>query len=288
VALVDLDEPLAAIDTGDHDRAVLVLRAAGSIVGQLDLPAEDVSRPGRLRAAIPAAAEAAAAEARLRARIARALAGTPAQPPAEPGVAVIVCTRDRPRDLERCLGALGRLRPPAREIIVVDNAGSDPRTAEVCATAAVTRIEEPLPGQTRARNRGLAETRAELVAFTDDDCMPDPDWLDGLGELFADPLLAAVTGPVSPRELGTPAQYAFERHGGFDRRVRRVRLDAVGGGPLATAAAAGAGANMIVRREAVAGIGAFAEDLGPGTPARAGDDTDLFRRLLRAGPADGA
>src|SRR5436305_8342737 len=111
----------------------------------------------------------------------------------------------------------------------------------------------------------MLETSGELIALTDDDCAVDSRWLDALAEPFDDPLTAAVTGPVAPVELETPAQVLFEAHGGFDRGLKRHVYDGTTTSPVRIAGRAGAGANMILRRSALRRVGLFAEDLGPGT-----------------------
>lgn len=281
VALVDLDE-LEPLAPGPHPESLLVVRAAGAVVGQVLVP-DGPLEPEAQRAAVGAELELYADEARLRARIDAALGRDGADPGPPPTVSVVVCTRDRPDDLARCLDALVRLRTRPQEVIVVDNAGSDPRTHDVCRARGVRLLLEPTPGQTRARNRGIAAAEGALVAFTDDDCIVDEGWLDDLGRAFADPLTAAVCGGMSPWELDAPAQYLFEAHGGFQRHPRPLRLEALTTSPSRAASVAGAGGNMILRREAIVAVGGFAEDLGPGTPARSSDDKEAFQRLLRAG-----
>src|SRR5206468_1882049 len=69
------------------------------------------------------------------------------------------------------------------EAIVVDNNATD-RTAEVVARfakdprfPAFRYLHEPRPGVAFARKRGLSEARGGLVAFVDDDCLLEPDWI---------------------------------------------------------------------------------------------------------------
>src|SRR5204862_5075183 len=88
---------------------------------------------------------------------------------------------------------------------------------EVCQGFPVAYVSEEAPGLARARNRGILEASRQLIAFTDDDCVVDPSWLDSLAGAFADPLVTVVTGYVGPLELETPAQYVFHQHGGFGR-----------------------------------------------------------------------
>jgi glycosyltransferase involved in cell wall biosynthesis len=167
--------------------------------------------------------------------------------------------------------------------VVVDNCPSDERTRALCAELPVRYLREPIPGQARARNRGILESDGELVAFTDDDCVVDPGWLDGLAAPFADPLVMAATGYIGPLELETRAQYLFEMHRGFEKHFDRVVFDGVKAPPAVAAGPSGAGANSIFRRRALEELGGFAEDLGPGTPARSSDDTWAFYLLLAAG-----
>ncbi|HSD78534.1 MAG TPA: glycosyltransferase, partial [Solirubrobacteraceae bacterium] len=282
---VDLDRGLEPLTVPQgYPSALLIVHQQGAVLGQVLLPARGVIPVEEQWSAIAHRMGAAIWRQRLRRSLAElAAASGPPVPAADPPVAVVVCTRDRTDQLRACLDSLLALRTPAAEILVVDNAPSDDRTRRLCDGYPVRYVLEPLPGQTRARNRGIVETGAAVVAFTDDDCVVDAGWLDGLGEAFRDPLVMAVTGYTGPLELEHHAQYLFELHGGFDRHPEPVLFDPLKTDPIIGAATAGAGANMMFRREVFRAVGLFAEDLGPGTPARAGDDKDAFYRVLAAG-----
>src|SRR5438270_3179915 len=168
-------------------------------------------------------------------------------------------------------------------MIEVDNAPTSDATRSVCESRDVRYVVERIPGQSRARNRGIALSEGDLVAFTDDDCVADSQWLADLGGEFFDPLVMSVTGFVGPASITAPAQLHFEAHGGFERHPERRRFEAVGHSPLMAAAIAGAGANMIFRRSVFSLVGVFAEHLGPGTPARSSDDKEMFYRVLAGG-----
>ncbi|MGH3104659.1 MAG: glycosyltransferase family 2 protein [Gaiellaceae bacterium] len=263
---------------------MLVICSEGSVLGQFELPATEVLPVDVQRAAIAERLGIALWRREALAVLRRAFGVDGASAgPSEPPVSVVVCTRDRPDELARCLESLARLRTSPLEVIVVDNCPSDERTREVCQESSVRHVLEPIPGQSRARNRGIIEARGELVAFTDDDCVVDPGWLDGLGAELADRLVLALTGYVGPLELETPSQFLFEAHGGFDRGFKRRVFDGVRINPTLAAGRVGAGANAIFRRAAFEQLGLFAEDFGPGTPARAADDNDMFCRILDAG-----
>ena len=285
VVRLSLDEPLRPIEVEERYRdLVLVVRSRGRLLGEITLPASRVVPVDVQRAAIVQNLGeqlwknhfAERFEQATRANA--ALANSP-----RPTVSVVVCTRDHPDDLRTCLESLLALGTPADEIIVVDNCPSDDRTRRVCAEFPVRYVLERVPGASRARNRGILEASGELVAFTDDDCVVDPGWLDGLGGVFADPLVMASTGYIGPFELETRAQYLFELHGGFERHSSATVLDGLSRSPASAAGPAGASANAIVRRSAFEEVGLFAEDLGPGTPARGAEDRYAFYRILEAG-----
>jgi glycosyltransferase involved in cell wall biosynthesis len=201
-------------------------------------------------------------------------------------VSIVICTRDRSASLARCLASLARLDPAPHEVVVVDNASSDGETARVVAATPFRYVREDTPGLDRARNRGIAEARHDLIAFTDDDVEADPGWLRALAATFADLAVAGVTGRVLPASLETPAERLFQSYGnGMDKGGAPRLFDPAALKPadLLRAQAVGVGANMAFRRQALAAVGGFDPDLDAGTPAAGGGDLDLFHRLLAAG-----
>lgn len=209
-------------------------------------------------------------------------------PPVATAVSVVVCTRDRPEALGRCLDSLRRGRVRPREIVVVDNASRTDATRDlVAAMPDVRYVREHRPGLSIARNTGVRETTGEIVAFTDDDVVVDPEWVSNLVPPFADARVMAVTGTVLPGELTTRAQrMAEERLWSFNREFRPRTFDAryfarmrARGVPVWHV---GAGANMAFRRDAFARVGPFDERLGAGA-AGCSEDSELWYRLLAEG-----
>lgn len=199
-----------------------------------------------------------------------------------PSATVAICTRDRPDDLARALGAVSAAAQ-GRAVVVVDNCPSSERTREVAAAwPGVSYVREDRPGLNAARNRALREARTDIVAFTDDDAAPERAWLDALLRNFDHPLVAAVTGLTLPLELETPAQEWFERFTPFGRGYFRIVFDPLHCSPH-SAGQVGAGANMAVRRTAIEATGPFDERLDAGTPTRSGGDHEMFSRLLARG-----
>ena len=205
-----------------------------------------------------------------------------------PLVTVAVCTRGRPALLARGLDALARLDYPALDLLVVDNAPTDTTTEDVVrARPGVRYACEPLAGLDRARNRAIAEARGEILAFTDDDAVPDPAWPRALAAAFASAAdVMAVTGLVLPLAVDTEAQELFERAGGFGTgfapRIHRAgRAEAIA--RYGEAGRLGTGANMAFRRSVFDAIGHFDPALDVGTPTNGGGDIEMLFRVVHAG-----
>lgn len=217
---------------------------------------------------------------------------------AAPGVSVVVCTRDRTDLLAVCLPSLLALDYADFEIILVDNAPRTSATADLVAAQYADQprlryVREDRPGLSWARNRGLAEARREIIAFTDDDARADPWWLAELARGFASaPDVACVTGATLPAELETASQAWFEQWGGFNKyrgwQPQTVRLSAPPADdpffPYLTPRY-GAGVNMAFRRQTLADLGGFDPALGAGTPTSGAEDIEAFLRVLLAGHA---
>jgi glycosyltransferase involved in cell wall biosynthesis len=201
-------------------------------------------------------------------------------------ISVVVCTRDRPQDLERCLQALLALDYPDFEVLVVDNASRNDETATVAARLGVRSVREDRPGLDWARNRGIAETRHSIIAFVDDDARPDSLWLAAIACAFVDPEVDAMTGLVAPLELETFAQQLFElTYGGMGKGFapRTFHRDRNTDAELIGIQAVGVGTNMAFRREVFERVGLFDTALDVGTPARGGGDLDMFHRVVASG-----
>jgi GT2 family glycosyltransferase len=206
-----------------------------------------------------------------------------------PPVTVAICTRDRPAELQRCIEQLRRLDYPQVQILIVDN-GQDPVPArEIAERMEVDYVGSPVGGLSRARNTALEYAQHPWVAFTDDDCRPEPAWLKELVRPTQDPNCRCACGLVLPAQLENSAQISFELYGGLGRGYAakiydRGMLTASRVRPAETWRI-GAGANMLLHRDFARWIGGFDQDLGPGphSVGGCGEDTDLFYQVLRAG-----
>lgn len=103
----------------------------------------------------------------------------------DPAVSVVIPTFARPRALRECLDVLARQSMPTAdfEVVVVDDGSPEPLdaiAAEFASRIALRVVRQENAGPAAARNRGILEARAPLVALTDDDCLPRREWLERL------------------------------------------------------------------------------------------------------------
>jgi GT2 family glycosyltransferase len=163
---------------------------------------------------------------------------------ARPLISVIVPARDAARSLPPLLDSLDRqtLARNEFEVVVVDNASRD-GTGALAGRRGAMVVSEPRPSRAGARNAGVAAARAELIAFTDADCVAAPGWLAGLVRGLSSSEL--VAGPVEV-STGSPPNLV-ER---FESLWRFEQESWVSDGWAATA-------NLGVRREVHDAIGGF-------------------------------
>jgi len=199
-----------------------------------------------------------------------------------PRVSVVVCSYNGGKTLSHCLHALDRVDYPDYEIVFVDD-GSTDNSQEVVAAWEQSRekrraqgaklpdfknIRQQNMGLSYARNAGAAASTGEVIAYTDSDCMADPDWLYYLVGTLISGDYAGVGGPnVSP-----PAQDWIQ-----------ACVAAAPGGPshvLLTDVVAEhiPGCNMAFHRWAFDMVGGFDPDY-----RKAGDDVDFCWRLQQGG-----
>src|SRR5262249_42091294 len=149
--------------------------------------------------------------------------------------------------------------------IVVDNASTDatPSVFEALAASSslsLDRIVEPRPGPAAARNAGWKRARSDLIAFIDDDCEPEPGWLEaGLLALRSDERVGVVQGCVRKRENESLGDWTLWRH-------------VSGPTPFFE------GLNIFYRRQALETTGGFDEIIG-----NYGEDTALGWSVVDAG-----
>lgn len=200
---------------------------------------------------------------------------------------IVIPTFDRAADLEQCLAAVSLQEYSPFDVIVVDNTpGGDAPTLEVSRRWNATYVREPRRGLCRARNRGALVSRAEIIAYLDDDSVPEPDWLSSIAAEFDDPMVMAVGGRTIPLAVETESEKLFAqiRGGAYNRGTRLVVdrstpdwFDICGFGGI------GAGCNMAVRRAAFEVWPGFHERTDRGTAIYGGGEHHAFVSLVSRG-----
>lgn len=185
-----------------------------------------------------------------------------------PKVSVIVCSYNGGRTLDACLTSLGKIDYPDYEVVLVDDGSKDDTQAIAARHPWVKNIYQTNHGLSYARNVGARESSGEIIAYTDSDCMADPDWLYYLVNTLLSGDYSGVGGPnISP-----PAEDWIQ-----------ACVSAAPGGPshvLLTDVVAEhiPGCNMAFYRWAFELIGGFNVEY-----TKAGDDVDFCWRLQGLG-----
>jgi glycosyltransferase involved in cell wall biosynthesis len=201
---------------------------------------------------------------------------------------VIICTYNRLGLLRICIESITKLITPASdfEILIINNNSSD-GTAEYCTGLKHIypyhnwrHIVEASQGIAYARSRGAAEATGEIVAYIDDDCMAEPDWLHKILEFYRNnPGAMSTGGRIIPKYLVPVAEW-FGRYfwglvGNYDLGKSVFRMKG---------ARYPAGANMHFRKTVFEKYGYFDGHLGrSGKSLIAGEEKAMYLKLLKAG-----
>jgi len=194
-------------------------------------------------------------------------------------VTVAIATLDRPDGLARCLDELLAGDALPAEVIVVDQGWGDATPAVVeerrASAVPITYIRQERRGLAASRNAAVARAGCSVVAVTDDDCVPDRNWVATIGHAFAAPDAPdALCGRVLPLGPDVPGLYPVSL------RTSAVRAEYRG---KAVPWVVGTGGDFAAARAWFARVGGYDERLGAGSPGKAAEDIDLLYRLLRAG-----
>ena len=264
-------------DTGGHSFASVLVRHGTVPLAKLLVPIDGT--PSELAASIRDRCEA----------LTSALPSDPvALAETPPPLSVVVTTHGAAQRLERLLRGIAAQRHHDVETIVVDNApgASDVRGVVErarCDGLTVRLIEVHRNGLSAARNAGARSASFGLIGFLDDDVIVDPNWAGQMASALSGEV-DVVSGLILPSELDTEAQVLLERHGSYSKGFtpRTFTLNARSRSTWQPGQY-GSGANLGMTRAAFDRLGGFARHLGVGTPARGGEDLDLFFRAEEAG-----
>jgi glycosyltransferase involved in cell wall biosynthesis len=188
--------------------------------------------------------------------------------PRYPRVSVVVCSYNAERTMEPCLVSLEKLNYPDYEVIVVNDGSTDSTLAIAERFSYCRIISQQNKGLSVARNVGAEAAAGEIVAYTDSDCVADPDWLTYLVAKMESADLVACGGPnfPPPEDSLVPAAVAVSPGGPTHVLLSDDIAEHI------------AGCNMAFRRDVLLSMGGF----DPIYRA-AGDDVDICWRFQDAG-----
>lgn len=194
-------------------------------------------------------------------------------------ISIVICTANRAKQLKQCLYHILNSENPGvtTELIIVDNNSSDD-IKDIAVSfgessfCEIKYVFEGRQGLAYARNRGLAEARHPLVAFTDDDCYVARDWMVTiLREFSVDPSIHILGGRVELAQAG-------------DQRVGiRTFPDRMQVSSFWELHSRMIGCNFVCAREVFDEVGEFDVLLGKGSRSGSAEDTDFFYRALKKG-----
>jgi glycosyltransferase involved in cell wall biosynthesis len=185
-------------------------------------------------------------------------------PPASPSVSVVIPIYNGEADLPELLSCLRSQTHPAAEYLLVDNGSTDRTLALLQAQDWLTALSETdIQSSYAARNTGIRAAQTPIVAFTDADCRPQPDWLAQLVQPFADETIGMVAGEI----LALPGNSLLERYADRHATLSQKHTLAHSFRPY------GQTANLAIRRQAFEQVGLFRPYL------TTGGDADMCWRI---------
>ncbi len=123
-------------------------------------------------------------------------------------VSIIIPTFNGASRIGNCLDSLASQTPGREvEILVVDDGSTDNIAGVVERYSAVRLITQKNAGPAAARNRGAREARGKVILFTDDDCVPMPDWLEAMLEPFNQPDVVGAKGIYRTHQKSLAARF---------------------------------------------------------------------------------
>lgn len=185
-----------------------------------------------------------------------------------PSVSIIVPIYNGESDLPDLLNGLRAQTYPNFECLLIDNNSSD-RTPELLKAAESDRIrslnQSQIQSSYAARNVGIQNATGNILAFTDADCRPEPNWLTELIQPFVDPTIGLVAGEIK----ALPGNTLLEQYA--DRQETLSQKHTLNH----SFCAYGQTANLAIRVEAFKQVGLFRPYL------TTGGDADICWRILR-------
>ncbi len=194
----------------------------------------------------------------------------------ELSLSVIVCTKNRPGNINKCLKSIISSTNIKFEVVVIDQSAN-------CDTENIVNkieyknikyIRSLETGLSRARNLGLKVANGKIIVFTDDDCIVDRNWINNINKHFTNnKQTVCVFGKVLPYYktfiTGCICPSITTRNDSYSTSEPCVVWERLGGGN-----------NMAFTKKSINNIGGFRNWLGVGSYGCSGEEQDLVLRLL--------
>jgi len=197
---------------------------------------------------------------------------------AVPAIEVVMCTRNRAQSIAPAVRSVLACDHPDFALTIIDQSTTSDTKEAIDAVAGsdarIHYVHTDVAGLSRAYNLGVRATSADVLAFTDDDCLVPPDWLTRIEQAFAaEPDATLLYGQVVPLEAGerfyeTPFLMQFEPR----RMSKRDGFEVFG-----------MGANFAARRALFDRVGYFDEVMGGGGALKSSQDYDMTYRAYQGG-----
>ncbi len=183
-------------------------------------------------------------------------------------ISVVVSTKNRSNLLRELIKSIKKSTFKNYEIIIVD-ASSKKRDIK-----GVRYIHAPEVNLSKARNIGIRTAKGDIIAFTDDDCEVDKNWLTEIAKSINDQIVCCTGRTITHTKF---INELFEKNFGFDKgKHTRIFNKNILFNPWSI----GSGNNMAFRRDVFTKIGYFDENFGMGTEYPT-EDIDMFYRILK-------
>lgn len=199
----------------------------------------------------------------------------------QPYISLLICTYNRYDSLKETIRALSAMRTGNFELLIIDQ-GGETETLKAWVHSLALPFNNRIFHQHRknlsaAWNFGISKARGSIVAFTDDDCIVDDDWMRTIVTSFRAAAIDAVFGRTLPYLKTRPSEHyvcpcVFDKP---DERYISV--------PSFHHTHVGYSNNMAIRRKVFERFGGFKEWLGPGSIGIHCNDGEMILRMLRAG-----
>ncbi|MDH3347064.1 MAG: glycosyltransferase [Desulfobulbaceae bacterium] len=192
-------------------------------------------------------------------------------------ISVVISTRNRSKQLASCISSFSHITfANPFELVIVDN-GSTDNTSQLLhelknkSTFPIKIVYEPIPGLGRARNAGWRAASGQIIAFTDDDCYPDKDWLTAILQCYQESTISFLGGKIllyDQADWPITIQLHDQPEKFHSRSIMRTGMIQ--------------GANFSFPRKVLESIDGFDPMLGAGTPFGC-EDVDILARLTAQG-----